>query len=256
MSLYRLHRDWVISVALSFMGDFNAALDLAQETFCYLRGGPPGRFSGYDRYPRGFVLRSRFRTYLYPIIRRQCRIAQLSSRARPDKTSAASSVVAHDGGLTTVMETLPSPQREALLLHYVDLFELREITRALYLSERAVKLHLVKAIVLLKTDSHTARYFQSPGAGGDDSQLSKQIFPESLRIDLTRLYRYIHPVPEGFDNRVMAAATTRAVPRQRRAATGRWLTILCLLILLFMLIHAQYRNSSPSRDEPRSASRP
>ncbi|HEX7079478.1 MAG TPA: sigma-70 family RNA polymerase sigma factor [Gammaproteobacteria bacterium] len=61
-ALYRRHKDYVVRVALRFVRDPDAALDVLQETFSYLlRKFPPAG--------EGLTLTAPMTTFLYPVVK-------------------------------------------------------------------------------------------------------------------------------------------------------------------------------------------
>jgi RNA polymerase sigma-70 factor (ECF subfamily) len=152
-TLYRRHRDWTVHLALRFTGDEALALDVMQETFLYL----------LRKFP-GFELRSQLRTFLYPAVRN----LSLAARRKAGRCQAGDAEnellislpapeirVAGDSDLAVVLANLPTPQREVLLLRFVDGFSLEEIADALEIPLGTVKSRLHNALKTLRAHPRT-----------------------------------------------------------------------------------------------------
>jgi RNA polymerase sigma-70 factor (ECF subfamily) len=152
-TLYRRHRDWVVNLAFRFTGDEALALDVMQETFLYL----------LRKFP-GFELRAALRTFLYPAVRNlslaarrkagRCQAGEGEEESLANLPAPATSP-ASDDDLAAVLETLPKPQREVLLLRFVDGFSLEEIAEALTIPLGTVKSRLHNALKALREDPRT-----------------------------------------------------------------------------------------------------
>jgi len=149
-SLYHRHRDWVVNLAFRFTADEALALDVLQETFLYL----------LRKFP-GFELRASLRTFLYPAIRNLSIAARRKAgRCQADdfeneilgSLPAPEAGVAGDEDLAVVLAKLPVPQREVLLLRFVDGFSLEEIAEALSIPVGTVKSRLHNALQTLRAD--------------------------------------------------------------------------------------------------------
>lgn len=152
-TLYFRHRDWTVNLAFRFTGDEALALDVMQETFLYL----------LRKFP-GFELRSQLRTFLYPAIR-NLSIAARRKAGRCQAGDAENEILislpapevslAGDSDLALVLANLPVPQREVLLLRFVDGFSLEEIGDALGIPLGTVKSRLHNALKTLRDDPCT-----------------------------------------------------------------------------------------------------
>jgi RNA polymerase sigma-70 factor (ECF subfamily) len=155
-ALYRRYRDWVARLALRFTGNQADALDVLQETFLYL----------LRKFP-GFRLSARLTTFLYPVVRnlalairrKQGRIVSDDEllAAQPAPSVAEDPTTRAD--LAAVVASLPLPQREALLMRFVDDMELAEIATALAIPVGTVKSRLHNALAALREDPRTREYF-------------------------------------------------------------------------------------------------
>lgn len=152
-TLYLRHRDWAVNLAFRFTGDEALALDVMQETFLYL----------LRKFP-GFELRAALRTFLYPAVRNlslaarrkagRCQVGEGEEEFLVNLPAPATSP-ASDDDLAAVLETLPKPQREVLLLRFVDGFSLEEIAEALTIPLGTVKSRLHNALKALREDPRT-----------------------------------------------------------------------------------------------------
>jgi RNA polymerase sigma-70 factor (ECF subfamily) len=151
--LYRRHRDWTVKLATRFTGDEALALDVMQETFLYL----------LRKFP-GFELRASLRTFLYPAVR-NLSIAARRKAGRCQAGDAGDEILislpapeirrAGDADLAAVLAGLPTPQREVLVLRFVDGFRLEEIGAALEIPLGTVKSRLHNALKTLRGDPRT-----------------------------------------------------------------------------------------------------
>ena len=154
--LYRRHRDWVVRLARRFTGSEHDALDVLQDTFAYL----------LRKLPR-LRLTARMTTFLYPVvrhlsvdaIRRRRRYAP--AEALPDGAAPAEPQ-ADRAELAAVLRALREPQREAVLMRYVDGMSLAEIAQALDVPLGTVKSRLHNALRALREHPRTRRYFLEP----------------------------------------------------------------------------------------------
>ncbi len=155
--LYARHRDWVVRLAFRFTRDHHDALDVLQETFTWF----------LDRFP-GFHLTARLSTFLYPVVR-NLSIAVLRRRRRLVSDDDLLAVVpAPEEGATSepypedlsrVLGRLSAPQREVLLMRFLDGMSLQEIALALELPLGTVKSRLHNALAILREDPGTRDYF-------------------------------------------------------------------------------------------------
>lgn len=157
-ALYRRHRDWVTAIAVRISGDRDLALDVLQETFLYV----------LKKFP-GFRLTCRFRSFLYPAVRNLSIAAREKARRvqgidglDPDHFEAPAVQADSESGrtrLAAVLAGLPEPQREVLLLRFVDGFSLDEIAAALEVPAGTVKSRLHHALAALRRDERTKDFF-------------------------------------------------------------------------------------------------
>ncbi|MBL8990293.1 MAG: sigma-70 family RNA polymerase sigma factor [Phycisphaerae bacterium] len=168
-ALYVRHRDFVWRLALRFTRDQDLAADVLQNTFTYLAGKFPG-----------FTLTCRLTTFLYPVVRHES-LAALRARRRAGGMSpggaglddddlladlagpASASNPADPPGpgddLRRILAVLPAPQREAVLMRFVDDLSMEEIAQALEIPVGTVKSRLHHAIATLRADPAARRYF-------------------------------------------------------------------------------------------------
>src|SRR5581483_4974459 len=116
----------------------------------------------------GFVLTARLTTFLYPAVKNLA-IAHRRKRHRstrhalpddlPPPSSAAPDPNTARAELAIVLSTLPAPQREVLLMRFVDDMTLSEIASALAIPEGTVKSRLHNAISTLRHDPRIKNYF-------------------------------------------------------------------------------------------------
>ena len=155
-ALYARYKDWVFRLAWRFTANPDDALDVLQETFIYLLGKCPG-----------LRLNARITTFLYPVIKhvslrlREKRGRFVSEQAFPPESLESIPADAPDRGeLGRVLAGLPAPQREIVLMRFVDDMSLQEIADALLIPLGTVKSRLHFALVALKDDPRTRRYYE------------------------------------------------------------------------------------------------
>ena len=144
--LYERHKEFVIRVAMRYLRDHDAALDVLQETFSYLlkKFPPTGE---------GLVLTAKLSTLLYPVARNSSisilrKIARLQGDTDPDELAAAAEPAPGDlGGL---LAELSPERREVVMLRFVDGMTLEEIAMALEIPLGTVKSRLHLAIKALR----------------------------------------------------------------------------------------------------------
>jgi RNA polymerase sigma-70 factor, ECF subfamily len=159
-ALYRRHRDWAMHLACRIAGDQNLALDVLQEAFLYV----------LRKFP-GFRLSCQFRSFLYPAVRNLA-IAAREKAARSQagdfieldqleaQPTAAGNNPSERAQLAEALKSLPEPQREVLLLRFVDGFSLEEIGTALEVPTGTVKSRLHHALAALRKDPRIRSYFE------------------------------------------------------------------------------------------------
>ncbi len=161
-ALYDRYRDWVFTLAQRWSKNHEDALDVVQETFCYVARKFPG-----------FELRAEFKTFLYPAVKN---LSIAARRKRTRFTSGTDLLVrfAIEGfeppngdapeDLRELFERLPEGQCEVLLLRFVDDFTLDEIAAALEIPLGTVKSRLHNALRALRDDPRTRHYFDLDAA--------------------------------------------------------------------------------------------
>ena len=193
-TLYRRHKDYVLRVALRFVRDRDAALDVLQESFTYLlRKFPP---TG-----DGLVLTARLQTLLYPVAK-NCAITALRKADRyrvggsgefdsdwyraggsggsggsgrfedspafghpgpaPDPDDLpAECVEPESGAIDAALAGLSAERREVLTLRFVDGLSLAEIAATLEVPVGTVKSRLHLAIKQLRDDPSIKDLFEA-----------------------------------------------------------------------------------------------
>ncbi len=141
-ALYARHKDYVIRVAMRYVTDPDAALDVLQETFTYLlRKFPPAG--------SGLTLTAQLTTLLYPVaknsaitLRRKTERFTPSANVQPDDLAAEQRPAS--GNLGAVLTPLSEERREVLTMRFVDDMSLQDIADALRIPLGTVKsrLHL------------------------------------------------------------------------------------------------------------------
>jgi RNA polymerase sigma-70 factor (ECF subfamily) len=154
--LYGRYRDWVFRLAWRFTRDPDLALDVLQETFTYL----------LRRLPT-LQLTARLTTFLYPAVRNLSLAALRRNRKFPggedilDEMPARSEAVEGlSEDLAAALAVLPAPQRQAVLMRFVDEMSIEEIAEALAVPPGTVKSRLHHALETLRNDTRTRKYFQ------------------------------------------------------------------------------------------------
>lgn len=151
-ALYHRYKQWVVSLAIRFTGDPDLALDVLQETFIYL----------LSKFP-GFKLTSRLTTFLYPAVKN---LSIGLRRKRGKFTGGGDSfdtlpapAPAESNELSVVIRNLPEPQREVVLMRFVDGLSLEEIGTALQIPLGTVKSRLHNALHTLRADPAVLKFF-------------------------------------------------------------------------------------------------
>ena len=156
--LYLRHRDRAVNLAFRFTNDRELALDVLQEAFLYL----------LKKFP-GFVLRAKFTTFLYPVIRNLALTARKKNQRYvlvDDKLEELTEPVEPnveenlEEQLQVVMGNLPTQQQEVLLLRFVDDHSLNEISKILEIPPGTVKSRLHNALRALAENPRTKNYFE------------------------------------------------------------------------------------------------
>ena len=156
-TLYLRHKDYVLRVALRFTSDIDTALDVLQDTFVQLlRRFPPAG--------DGITLTAKLTTLLYPIAKNTAISAErkagrfpAADNLTPDDLAARPAQ--QDDDIGRLLAVLPSGQREALTLRFVDGMSLREIAQALDIPEGTVKSRLHGGIANLRSSPLLEDFF-------------------------------------------------------------------------------------------------
>jgi len=158
-SLYHRHRDWVFRLAYRFTSNHDDALDVLQETFSYVLRKAPN-----------LKLTAKLTTYLYPAVK-NISLSLLRNRRQAERhkrdqalceetlTAPPRDFDASRSDLATLVSVLPEPQREVLLMRFLDDMVLEEIAIALDIPLGTVKSRLHNAIKTLRQDKRTRDYF-------------------------------------------------------------------------------------------------
>lgn len=147
-TIYRRHKDYVIRVALRFVRDHDAALDVLQETFSYLlRKFPP---SG-----AGLTLTAQLTTFLYPVAKNSAitlmrKADRFPVAENPDPDDLAAPTRPESGNIAEVLGKLSDERQEVILLRFVDDMSLQDIAAALGIPLGTVKSRLHLAIKQLR----------------------------------------------------------------------------------------------------------
>ena len=174
--LYRRHRDWVVNLAYRYTRDSQLALDVMQETFIYLLGkfDSGGISGGTSVGGGGLILTAKMTTFLFPVVRHiairqrdkahraqgDTELSHASNQAGPEPATVRmpDSESPRDA-LAHVLGSLPEPQRECVLLRFVDGFTLDEIAAAMDIPTGTVKSRLHHALRTLREDPKVRDYF-------------------------------------------------------------------------------------------------
>ena len=154
-ALYHRHRDWTASLAYRFTGNRDDALDILQDTFIYVLGKFPG-----------FVLTSKFTTFLYPVVRNLAITRRRKARGRligADQlvdAEAPTEPTDPRQQLAAALARLPQPQREVVLMRFADGLSLREIATALQIPIGTAKSRLHNALSALRRDERTRKLLE------------------------------------------------------------------------------------------------
>ena len=156
--LYLRHRDWAVNLAFRFTSDRELALDVLQEAFLYL----------LKKFP-GFVLRAKFTTFIYPVIRNFA----LNARKKNQRYELVDDILEEltepvepdveenlEDQLRMVLGNLPVQQQEVRLLRFVDDHSLNEIAEILEIPPGTVKSRLHNALRALAENPRTKTYFE------------------------------------------------------------------------------------------------
>ncbi len=137
--LYERHHAWIVSLALRFTRDRDAALDILQDTFAYLVRKRPT-----------LELRAQFRSFLYPVVKHLALTRIEQSRRQISRSVERTSTPAADGGIADLLAGLSDVQKEVVQMRFTDGLELQEIADALDVPLGTVKSRLHGALEILK----------------------------------------------------------------------------------------------------------
>jgi RNA polymerase sigma-70 factor (ECF subfamily) len=144
------HYEDVYRLALRLLGDSDAAVDLAQEVFYRAIRALP-KFRGA----------SAPRTWLYRITLNEARrhrprqpaftLHEVAARADPDARTDDAALASLDASrLRTLIAQLPEHEREAIVLHYLQDLDVREVASLLAARENTVKTWLFRGRARLR----------------------------------------------------------------------------------------------------------
>ena len=157
-TLYARHKDYVIRVALRYVGDADLALDVLQDTFSYLLGKfpPPGE---------GLRLDAQLRTLLYVVAKnnaisllRKGSKADAGGDIDPDALPAPGYRDSSD--LTALLRGLTPGQREIITLRFIDDHSLQDIGEILDIPLGTVKSRLHKAVAAMRKLPSVKDFFE------------------------------------------------------------------------------------------------
>jgi len=138
--LYLRHRDWVLALAYRFCPNREDALDVLQDTFAYL----VEKLTALE-------LRSRLRTFLYPAVKHLALSRKGARKTVPLEAAADLPAASREPDeIEAHLRALPEPQREVVLLRFVEGFDLKEIAEALGIPLGTVKSRLHQALEALR----------------------------------------------------------------------------------------------------------
>lgn len=138
-ALYERHHAWIVSLALRFTRDRDAALDILQETFAYLVRKRPT-----------LELRAQFRSFLYPVVKHLALTRIEQGRRQLSMSVERTSTPPADGGIDDLLSGLSDVQKEVVQMRFTDGLELQEIAEALEVPLGTVKSRLHGALEILK----------------------------------------------------------------------------------------------------------
>ena len=140
--LVRLHQEWLVRYLCYVLRDMSAADDVAQEVLV----------KAYEHLPR-FQATSNFRTWLRTIATRLAfnYRRDAGTRKRYEERVEVSALPSVEGSmeardsLLKILEQLPYPYREILVLRHVEELSIEEISAALGIGNSAAKMRLKRA---------------------------------------------------------------------------------------------------------------
>lgn len=137
--LYERHHAWIVSLALRFTRDRDAALDILQETFAYLVRKRPS-----------LELRVQMRSFLYPVVKHLALSRLEQGRRQVPMSVERTSTPSADGGIDDLLAGLSDVQKEVVQMRFTDGLDLQEIAEALEVPLGTVKSRLHGALEILK----------------------------------------------------------------------------------------------------------
>jgi RNA polymerase sigma-70 factor (ECF subfamily) len=153
-ALYRRHQGYVLALSARFGVTGDESLDILQETFIRVA-----------KHLKRIRSSSRFTTFLYPVVRHLC-IRRKRRGARLlflGGTAEIEVLVPPDDpaeplppGIRILVASLPSHQREVVLLRFADDLSLEEIAQALSVPLGTVKSRLHLALAALRRNQEMA----------------------------------------------------------------------------------------------------
>lgn len=139
--IYGRYHEWVASLAFRFTRNREDALDVLQDTFAYLH-----------RKRGSFELRSRMKTFLYPVVKHlsvsRARLARREAPLDPRLDPAAPASTTDE--TAALLQGLSEVQQEVVLMRFVDGLDLQAIADALEVPLGTVKSRLHSALDLLR----------------------------------------------------------------------------------------------------------
>ena len=138
-ALYERHHAWIVSLALRFSRDRDAALDILQETFAYL-----------VRKRSTLELRAQFRSFLYPVVKHLALSRLEQGRRQVPRAVEGTSTPPAEGKIDDLLAGLSEIQKEVVQMRFTDGLELQEIADALEIPLGTVKSRLHGALEILK----------------------------------------------------------------------------------------------------------
>jgi RNA polymerase sigma-70 factor (ECF subfamily) len=138
-ALYERHHAWVAALALRFLGDRDAALDVLQDAFAYLVRKRPA-----------LELTARFRTFLYPVVKHLALSRAEQARRRRPLADDRPAPAADAAPIDPLLDGLSDVQKEVVQMRFTDGLELQEIADALGVPLGTVKSRLHGALEILR----------------------------------------------------------------------------------------------------------
>jgi len=147
--LFRAHHLELVRLALMMTGDLGTAEDVVQDVYERINRRPPGLRAGGDglAYARASVLNGCRSAHRRNAVRRKHAdaLASQAIASVPDDEAAA----ADRGELATALRTLPSRQREVLVLRYYCDLDIAEIAMMLRIAPSSVRSAISRGLAAL-----------------------------------------------------------------------------------------------------------